>query len=168
VTGAVRTWADRLDWLLLTACGLGAAPVAPGTFGTLGGVVPAVILGALLDGAPLALTLSGLAAVLFVLGCTRTAAIRRLFGTEDPGAVVLDEVVGYLVVIALDTVIHGRPLPWTHALAFAAFRVFDVLKPPPVRRVEELPGAFGVMADDVIAAVYAALVLTLLHAIGLP
>ena len=159
---------DRARWLLLTAGGLGAAPVAPGTFGTLGGVIPAVILGAVLDGAALVYTLAGLALLLFVAGCSMGRAIPRLFGTEDPGAVVIDEVVGYLVVIAIDAGLHGHPSPWTHAAAFAAFRLFDIWKPPPVRRAEELGGGLGVMADDVVAAVQAAAALWIAHALGLP
>lgn len=159
---------DRVWRAILLGMGLGAAPLAPGTFGTLGGVLLAVPLGALLDGAALVLALSGIALGLFLVGCASGRAIVRLFGREDPGCVVLDEIVGYLAVVAIDAALHGRPGPWTHALAFVLFRIFDVLKLPPARRAEELPGGLGVMADDVVAAVQAAAGLWLLHAFGLP
>ncbi|MGE3879017.1 MAG: phosphatidylglycerophosphatase A [Planctomycetota bacterium] len=159
---------DRLSALLLTAGGLGMVAVAPGTFGTLGGVVPAIVLGAMFDPPTLTWLLAGLALALFSIGTCQTRAIGRIFGVSDPGAVVLDEVVGYLVVVAIDSWLHGRPLPTTHAVAFLLFRIFDILKPPPIRRFEEMPGALGVMADDVMAGVYAALVLLGVHALGLP
>ncbi|MBI5849599.1 MAG: phosphatidylglycerophosphatase A [Planctomycetes bacterium] len=165
MSGAV---ADRIRRLVLCGGGLGLAPFAPGTFGTLGGVVPAVVLGACLDGTPLAMGLAAFAALIFALGCALGGSNKHLFGQDDPGCVVIDEVAGYLVAVAIDASLHGRPGPWTHATAFLVFRAFDVLKLPPARRAEELPGGLGVMADDVVAGVQTAAVLWVLHAVGLP
>ena len=150
---------DRFRWLLVTSGGLGAAPVAPGTVGTLGGVLLAIPAVLLLDGPwlPLGVCLA-LAVALFWVGCTMTDYVQRAFPVKDPGAFVLDEVVGYLLTV-------GMMAPWWSSspwfllsLAFALFRVFDITKPGPVRRVERWPGALGIMADDAVAGVLAGLV----------
>lgn len=74
----------------------------------------------------------------------------RHFGTRDPGAVVIDEVLGMIVTLFMN------PVGWGGALtAFFLFRIADVLKPFPANVVERLPGGLGVMADDAVAAVYA-------------
>lgn len=151
---------DRLRFLLVTSCGLGLSPVAPGTVGTLGGVALAVVLQASLGGTSgyLAGTWFGVAAFLFLLGCKQTAFVQRTFPNEDPGAFVLDEVVGYLVTVATYALLAQKvPDATAHAAAFFAFRVFDVWKPQPARKLEDLPGAIGIMADDQMAGVYAGL-----------
>ena len=152
---------DRLRFLLVTSCGLGLSPVAPGTAGTLGGVIAAVLLQATVPGHALLLWWVA-AAVLLGLGCLQTAFVARTFPIEDPGPFVLDEVVGYLVTVAVYASLRQLPDAMGHTAAFFAFRVFDVLKPQPARRLEDLPGALGIMADDVMAGVYAGLSLWLL------
>jgi|RhiMethySRZTD1v2_1073278.scaffolds.fasta_scaffold465339_2 phosphatidylglycerophosphatase A len=150
---------DRLRWLLITSGGLGLAPVAPGTFGTLGGVLLAVVLQASVAPGALGPWLAGTALVLLAFGCTQGAFSKRVFQCEDPGPFVLDEVVGYLVTVAIVTFVrHGPPTPWQHAAAFLAFRACDVVKPPPARRLEELPGGPGIMLDDFAAGIYAGLI----------
>jgi phosphatidylglycerophosphatase A len=148
---------DRLRWLLITSFGLGLSPFASGTVGTLGGVVVAVALQALL---PQHVVLSWwiAALLLFVFGCLQSEFTARIFPHEDPGQFVLDEVVGYLVTVALYAVLRQQlPDAYGHTAAFFAFRVFDVLKLQPCRKLEDLPGAFGIMADDQMAGVYAGL-----------
>lgn len=159
--------ADRIRFLLMTGFGTGLAPVASGTFGTLPGVAIAVVLGFVLPAGVFTPVVFGLAAVLFVFGIAQTAFVARTFGVEDPGAVVLDEIVGYLVTIGGFALVAGGPDVWAHVAGFFAFRVFDVWKPPPAAGLEHLPGALGIMADDVAAGVYAALVLIALHGVGL-
>jgi phosphatidylglycerophosphatase A len=139
---------DRARYLVITSCGLGLSPVAPGTVGTLGGVALAVLLQA---------TLPGHVVTLFALGCTTSAFVARTFPNEDPGAFVLDEVVGYLVTVAVYATLRGLPDATGHAVAFFMFRFFDVAKIQPARRLEDLPGAFGIMADDQVAGLYAGL-----------
>jgi len=148
---------DRLQFLLITSGGLGLSPVASGTVGTFGGVAIAVLLQAILPAhAVLAWWIT--AGVLFVYGCSTSAFVARVWPNKDPGQFVLDEVVGYLVTVAVYAMLAGElPTPWGHALAFFAFRVFDVLKVQPARWLEGLPGAFGIMADDQMAGVYAGL-----------
>jgi phosphatidylglycerophosphatase A len=151
---------DRLRFLLVTSGGLGLSPVAPGTAGTLGGVLLAVLLQvALPDHVLLAWWIA--AAVLFAAGCAQSAFVRRTFPNEDPGPFVLDEVVGYLVTVGVYAALAKVPGPAAHAAAFFAFRVFDVVKLQPARRLEDLPGALGIMADDQMAGVYAGLSLWL-------
>ncbi len=157
---------DRSRWLLLTGFGLGLAPVVPGTFGTLGGVVPGAILCATLDGGALTAALLGLAAVLLAFGCTQSRFAARAIPGEDPQQVVLDEVVGYLVTLGVFAAFAPHPTPVVQAAAFVAFRVFDILKVTPANRLEELHGMPGVMLDDVAAGVWAGAVLLGAHALG--
>lgn len=153
---------DRLRWLLITWFGLGCSPWAPGTIGTLGGVVLGVMLQALMPGHAV-LAWSVAAVLLFAFGCAQSAYVARTWPKEDPGQFVLDEVVGYLVTLIVYALLAGKlPTPLAHAGAFFAFRAFDVLKIEPARRLEDLPGAVGIMADDQVAGAYAGLVLWLL------
>ncbi|MFO1077544.1 MAG: phosphatidylglycerophosphatase A [Planctomycetota bacterium] len=147
---------DRLRWCLITSFGLGLSPVAPGTVGTLGGVALAVGLQAAFPEHAL-VAWSIAAAVLFVFGCTQSAFVARTWPKEDPGQFVLDEVVGYLVTMMVYVLLRGNPDAFAHMAAFFAFRAFDVLKIQPARKLEDLPGALGIMADDQMAGVYAGL-----------
>lgn len=154
--------ADRMRFLLITSGGLGLSPVVPGTVGTLGGVLLAVVLQLVTPAAALPWVLLAVAAALFAFGCSTTGFVQRVFQREDPGPFVLDEVVGYLVAVGLYTALRGTPDAMAHTAAFFLFRVFDILKVQPARRLEELPGALGIMADDVMAGVYAGVAMRLL------
>lgn len=148
---------DRLRWLLITSFGLGCSPWAPGTVGTLGGVLLAISLQWLWPEHHL-WAWGIAAAVLFAFGCAQTRFVARTWTKEDPGAFVLDEVVGYLVTVLVYALLAGAAVGATaHMVAFFAFRAFDVLKIEPARKLEDLPGAFGIMADDPMAGVYAGL-----------
>ncbi len=96
--------------------------------------------------------------------CTEKAL--PLFETEDPQSVVIDEIVGQWVAYSGLIFAEWRQLTtggWKYLLVgFILFRAFDVLKPFPIRRSERLPGATGVVVDDVLAGLYAAMGLTLL------
>ena len=140
---------------IATALGAGYSPVAPGTCGTLVTV-------------PLAYALAGLPVwqyalvVLAVIGVGIWAADRadRAWGTHDSGRIVIDEVAGYLVTMAPLARDHWAPL----AVGFVVFRVLDIVKPPPVRQVDQqLGGGAGVVLDDVLAGVYGAVALWLLY-----
>ncbi|MCB9914695.1 MAG: phosphatidylglycerophosphatase A [Planctomycetes bacterium] len=147
----------RLVKLGLVTCGfLGLAPFAPGTFGTLGGVAIAWALRGT-DGF-LVWTLL-VAAALYALGRALGPWAEAHAGRKDPGFFVLDEVVGYLVTVAW---LEGPSL-LALLTAFCAFRLFDILKPPPIRRFERVGGGDGIMLDDVVAGVYG-LVLVMLPA----
>jgi phosphatidylglycerophosphatase A len=156
-------WTDPA--LLAATCGgVGRAPVAPGTFGSLVGLPVSLALGAgaawlasrLPSAGPgVAIALeAGIIAVIFLVGipiCTRAAA---LLGGKDPGPVVFDEAIAAAaVLLAVPLADRG---PAVLAAAFVLFRIFDILKPPPIRRIERLPAGLGIMADDMAAAAYAA------------
>ena len=140
----------RLGLAIATVGGIGYAPVAPGTFGSAAGL----IVWWLLPASPLVQGIAILA--IFVAGSWGGTIAERHFGRTDPGQVVIDEVMGMLITLFLN------PVGWIGALAgFILFRIFDVIKPYPANRLEQLHGGVGVMADDGMAAIYANLVLRL-------
>ena len=155
------SWVDRVWFVLITGFGTGLAPVASGTFGTL----PAVGIGLLMQqrwqGVELAVALAVLALVLLGIGCAATGFVKRQWTGGDPGAFVLDEIVGYLITLAL-LCCFTDPTLMAHGAAFLLFRLFDVIKPWPANRLEYIPGAPGIMLDDVMAGVYAGLGLIVL------
>jgi phosphatidylglycerophosphatase A len=179
----------HLSLLIATGFGLGYIPFAPGTFGSLAGVLLAFLPSWLftyggvmvfyprtLD--PLLLlqcTLIGLSAALGLWSAGRAAGF---LGQRDPQTVVVDEICGQQIAIVLGTTLPlfirrtqtswFLVLNWKYLLlGFILFRAFDIWKPFPVRQAESLPGGWGIMADDWVAAVYAALGLWLARALGL-
>ena len=136
----------RLAVFIATAGYCGYAPVAPGTVGSLAGLV-AYLLVWWSDSAAVEI---GLIVALFAVGVWAATTAERFFGGIDPGPVVIDEVVGMLITLAFIPVgLSGA------AAGFVLFRIFDVIKPYPAGRLERLHGGLGVMADDAMAAVYA-------------
>ncbi len=129
--------------------GTGLAPRAPGTVGTLAGVP---IYWLLKDLAP-AWYAAGVL-VLFIIGVKLCEAAAREFKVKDPSAIVFDEMVGFLVALFLAPPGLGYLL-----LGFGLFRLFDIVKPYPIKHLERLPGGWGIMCDDVLAGVYAMVVL---------
>ena len=130
--------------------GAGLAPVAPGTMGTLLGWA---IASALADLSP-ALML-GLVFFFFAVGLWACDVTGRHLGVSDHSGIVWDEVVAFLLILAI---IPAQPA-WQLA-AFVLFRAFDILKPPPIRHCERrYGGGFGVMFDDLVAAGYTLLIL---------
>jgi phosphatidylglycerophosphatase A len=137
---------------LATNGGLGFAPVAPGTFGTLAGI-PAFYYLSLLPSLLQFVTL--VAIIAFSVYICRLAG--NYFGEADDGRIVIDELAGYLVAVAF------LPFTWgTALLAFFWFRLFDILKPPPIGHIDRsFKNGFGVTFDDVLAGVYAAIAVRL-------
>ena len=161
------SFGDRILWLLITGFGSGLAPVASGTFGTLPAVAIAwVIQHFWFKDAGVhrnyAMVLLVLALVLFFIGFFTTDFVHRVFQSKDPKPFVLDEIVGYFVTLGIFALVVNPNL-YGHAAAFFFFRLFDVLKPTPARQLEHWRGAPGIMADDAVAGVYAALCLLGLH-----
>jgi phosphatidylglycerophosphatase A len=144
---------DRVAMLVAAWFGCGHAPAARGTWGALAAVAIACALVSFAGLPPWRL---GLLALLFT-PCAIWAASRAaaLLGKDDPPLVVVDEVVGQWTALA-----GAAAWNWKSVLAgFVLFRLFDIWKPPPVRRLERLHGGLGIVADDLMAGVYAALVL---------
>ncbi len=138
-----------LATVVATGLGSGYAPFAPGTAGSLVGLALFWPLHHLALWAQAAATVAA-----FLVGVAAAAHVARRLGIEDPGLVVVDEVVGMWVSLL------GVPLTGVTAVAgFVLFRVFDVFKPYPARDLERLPAGWGIMCDDVMAGVYANLLL---------
>jgi phosphatidylglycerophosphatase A len=166
--------------LAVATCGVGLIPLAPGTWGSAVGVLVYLAVGRAaqvsfdyavrywLDLSPQTFPVfltTALLLVIFVVSIVGTRAATRaekLFGKKDPGAVVVDEVAGQMVAYLFAPWGTGW---WAIVAGFVAFRVFDIWKPYPVRRLEGLGGGLGIMADDLLAGFYAASVLSLLIAI---
>ena len=135
--------------LVATAGGAGRVPIAPGTAGSAVGLALYLVS----KNAPGIWQVS-LCLAIVVVGIWASGVAAREFGSKDPGAVVIDEVAGQLVTLLL------IPLNVTGAVAgFFIFRLFDIIKPWPANRLESLPGGLGVMADDLMAAIYGNLLL---------
>ena len=145
-----RSLSDRLALVVATGLGTGYAPVASGTFGSLPGLALAWGLAAVGGEAAL---LAG-AVVVAVAGVVAAGRAAEIFGEEDPGRVVVDEVAGQMVALLF----VPKTLPLL-AAGFFLFRALDVWKPWPARRLEDLPGGSGIMADDLAAGIYANLIL---------
>jgi phosphatidylglycerophosphatase A len=145
----------RLLFALAVATSLGAgyAPIAPGTFGSAVGLLLWLML-------PSSTLVQGIAILaLFVIGSWSGSVAERHFGRTDPGQVVVDEVAGMLVTLFL---VPAGSLGWAGGLgAFFLFRIADIVKPFPANRLERLPGGIGIMADDIMAGIYANVALRL-------
>ncbi len=140
----------RVGLTFATVCGVGYAPVAPGTFGSAAGLLVWWLLPATATAQLVAIV------AIFIVGSWSGNIAERHFGRTDPGQVVVDEVMGMLITLFLN------PVGWIGAFAgFLIFRVFDVIKPYPANKLEQLHGGIGVMADDGMAAIYANLLLRL-------
>lgn len=122
---------------------LGCSPLAPGTVGTLGGVA---LAWALRGTENYLLWILLICALIYILGRALANWTIERYG-EDPGVFVLDEVLGYLVTVAW---VRG-PSALGLVLGFAVFRFLDVLKPPPIRQLEKIPGGDGILLDDLAA-----------------
>jgi phosphatidylglycerophosphatase A len=130
---------------LATGGGSGYSPVAPGTAGSVVGLALWALVGGL---GPL--SYAAACAAVIGLGIWAAGRAEEIFGRHDDGRITIDEVAGMLLSVA--------SLPWRPEVAgvgFLLFRLFDIWKPFPARAAERLPGGLGVMADDLVAALYA-------------
>jgi phosphatidylglycerophosphatase A len=158
--------------LIIATCGVGFLPLAPGTWGSLVGVglhtgLRGVLLAMLspatgtntlvISYAVVALELVGVVCIALI-GIWAGSQTERLAGKKDPGKVVIDEVAGQMLAL---TAVPLAATTWSLVLAFVAFRFFDIVKPYPARRLESLESGLGIMADDIVAGAYAALVVAI-------
>jgi phosphatidylglycerophosphatase A len=133
--------------------GAGLAPFAPGTFGTLVAIPIALLLDRYAGTAGFAAAI----VALFFAGAWASAVTGRALGVPDHGSIVIDEVVAFLLVL-----FFAGLTPWRIGVAFVLFRLFDIVKPPPIRQLDaSMKNGIGVMLDDLLAAGYTLLVLAL-------
>ena len=141
-------------WTLATFFGAGYLNPGPGTYGSIAGLLLWYAAAQAFRPAPPVLALGTLFAALLLtdLGIRSSTIVARESDRKDPGFVVIDEVAGQLVALTL------MPPDWQHAaLALVLFRLFDILKPWPIRKLESLPEGTGIMLDDIAAGILALL-----------
>ena len=142
--------------------GSGLAPKAPGTFGTLA-ALPIYLAAWLLGGNVM---VGACAVVLFGVGIWASDIAGKALGVSDHGGIVIDEIAAFLLVLAF--VPAGPAKLWWIAAAFVSFRVFDIVKPWPINVADRtIKGGFGVMFDDLLAALFSIALLLGFHSIML-
>ena len=148
----------RIDFvaLAIATCGVGYLPLAPGTFGSLVGVG---IFWLLVRVNPLAIVVAILA-VTFA-GIWAGSRVEQVSGRKDPGKVVVDEVAGQMIAL-FPLTLFGRWSIGAVILSFILFRFFDIVKPYPANRLQDLDGGMGIMFDDLVAGVYGAVVVSII------
>lgn len=151
-----KSASSAVDYLALAiaTCGVGYLPLMPGTFGSLVGV--GIFL--LLSRTPTGLVVAILA-VTFA-GIWAGSRTEELAGRKDPGKVVVDEVAGQLIA-ALPLALFKQWSITAVMVSFVLFRFFDIVKPYPANRLQELKGGLGIMCDDLVAGVYAAVLVSI-------
>ena len=137
---------DKFLIFLASFAYLGFIPVAPGTFGTLGGVCVYYLLIRITDNLGYMVFLT----VFLIFSIMISGYAEKVLGEDDPNKVVIDEVTGFLVTMTM--------IPFTLInllIGFLLFRFFDIVKPFPIRRIEKIGGGVGVVLDDVAAGIWA-------------
>ena len=145
------------DYLALSiaTCGVGYLPLAPGTFGSLVGV--GIFL--LLAHANLLVIIVAILAITFA-GIWAGSRVEQVSGRKDPGKVVVDEVAGQMIAL-FPLTLFARWSIGAVILSFILFRFFDIVKPYPANRLQDLDGGMGIMLDDLVAGVYGAVVVSI-------
>ncbi len=152
---------DRVALVIATGLGSGYSPVAPGTCGSFLGILLILFLSRLaVSGGSRLLLFFVLVCVISVAGIWAASRAEVIFARKDPPQVVIDEIVGQLLTFGL---IFRHPRFLLLLIGFLFFRLFDIVKPFPIRKVERAPLGFGIVLDDLVAGFYASLVVFVLH-----
>ena len=177
----------KTDWfttLVVTFFGSGMSPKAPGTMGSLAAAVVAYPMALVIlllsdpswsrttewsipcfsfywDGFFIEPFFINAALFVFFAAIPFVKKAMKDTGTEDPGWIVIDEVCGIFMALAFVPLEFIIAQPWILAVAFGLFRFFDILKPLGIHKMEKLPGAWGVMADDLLGGLYAGIVIAI-------
>jgi len=140
---------DKATKVLLSFFGMGYLPKIPGTWGSFGAALLYLALSQ--TGLPMIAVCAAGAVVFSVLTIALGARAEKIYGKKDPQYVVTDEVAGFFLSALF--FVHVEPLA-AAACAFILFRFFDIVKPPPARQLESLPGGWGLTLDDIAAGVF--------------
>ena len=148
--------------MFLTCFGLGYLPIAPGSWGSL---PPVIIFGLMCYfGLPI-LVITIVMAILILVGsfsCVRFSdEMVAAIGKKDPGQIVADEFAGQAVTFLILPAVSSEIAVTTIIAGFLLFRVFDIIKPWPIKNLEKLPGGWGILCDDLLAGIYALIVLNI-------
>jgi phosphatidylglycerophosphatase A len=147
---------DRIALIIATGLGLGYSPVAPGTVGSFFGIILILLLSSFQWRGVQRMALHlFVVTVISVAGIWAASKAEVLFKRRDPPQVVIDEIVGQLLTFGL---IFRNPRLFLLLVGFVFFRLFDILKPFPLRRLEKAPLGFGIVLDDLAAGFYASLI----------
>jgi phosphatidylglycerophosphatase A len=158
---AITTRHTAWAWMIGTFGGIGKLKPGPGTWASVATVGLWRVLGPFAGGLELQAAMAAAVAVT-AMGIPASTRVAREAGRKDPSFVVIDEVAGQLIALI------GVPMHWKTLLAsLILFRVFDIVKPPPLRRLEKLPEGAGIMLDDVGAGLYALAAMQALRHLGL-
>jgi len=150
------------DYLALSIAtwGVGYLPLAPGTFGSLVSVGMFLLLARAAVGIPLVAAVVAVILAVTFAGIWAGTRIEQLSGRKDPGKVVVDEVAGQLIAL-FPLTLFAQWSTGAVILSFILFRFFDIVKPYPANRLQELDGGVGIMFDDLVAGVYAAIIVSI-------
>jgi phosphatidylglycerophosphatase A len=145
-------------WTIATFFGSGLLKPGPGTWGSAAALVIWLTTAQILHPTHLPLLTLIAAIIAIIVGIPAATIVARESGGKDPSYVVIDEVAGQLIPLII------CPPDWAHAiLAFLLFRLFDIFKPWPIRRLEQLPAGTGIVLDDVAAGIFALAAFALIH-----
>ena len=146
----------RLYRMIASVFYIGYLPVAHGTLGSLASLVlyyfichDAVIMAAVI-------------LIVIILGFMTAGRVEKMFGEKDPGEIVIDEFAGMLI-----SLYRLPPTMGYVVTGFLLFRFFDIVKPKPIQNLEKIKGSMGIMSDDIIAGVYANMILQVVYIINL-
>lgn len=147
---------DRLYTIIASVFYIGYLPVAPGTLGSLAALILYYFV------CRSAVFMTAVILIIIILGFITAGKVERMFGEKDPEEIIIDEFGGMLI-----SLYRIPPTMGYVVTGFLLFRFFDIVKPKPIRSLEKLNGSLGIMSDDLIAGVYANMVLQVIYIVNL-
>ena len=147
---------DRLYRMIASVFYIGYLPVAPGTLGSLAALIAYYFI------CNNTIIMAAVILTAIILGFITTGKVEKMFGEKDPGEIVIDEFAGMLI-----SLYRIPPTMGYVVTGFLLFRFFDIVKPKPIKNLEQLKGSLGIMSDDIIAGVYANILLQIVYIFNL-